>query len=65
MRPDLAKFDGYEFLSGEEIKGLNTKVVSVEDGLIQAIEQKCDKVSGDINSLVPLYVRKSQAEEGR
>ena len=65
MRADLSRFDGYQFLSFEEIKDLNVKVVSAADGLQRAIELKHDKVSSDINSLVPLYVRKSQAEEGR
>ena len=65
MRSELNNFGGYEFVSSEEIQGLNAKIVSVADGLINAIELKTAEVTGDINSLVPLYVRKSQAEEGR
>ena len=65
MRSELNNLGGYEFVSSEEIQGLNSKIVSVADGLINAIELKTAEVTGDINSLVPLYVRKSQAEEGR
>ena len=65
MREKLSDFKDYLFVSGEEIGGLSTKVVSVADGLIRAIELKQAEITDDINSLVPLYVRKSQAEEGR
>lgn len=65
MRSELSNFGGYEFVSSEEIQGINTKIVSVSDGLINAIGLKTAEVTYDINSLVPLYVRKSQAEEGR
>lgn len=34
-------------------------------GLINAVEAKTAEVTRDINSLTPLYVRKSQAEENR
>lgn len=61
----LAEFKDYLFVSGEEIKGVNTQIVSVKEGLKRAIEKKSGELSNDINSLVPLYVRKSQAEEGR
>ena len=61
----LSEFKDYIFLSGEKIQGLETAVVSVKDGLKKAIEKKAGEVSRDINSLIPLYVRKSQAEEGR
>ena len=55
----------YEFLSFEEIVGLETKVVSSLDGLILAVQEKKGEVSFNLESLSPLYVRKSQAEEGR
>ena len=61
----LADYKDFLFLSGEEIKGVKTAVVSVAEGLKRAIEKKRGEISDDINSLVPLYVRKSQAEEGR
>lgn len=61
----LADFRDYTFVSGEEISGLETKVVSVSEGFKKAIEKNSAAISRDINSLSPLYVRKSQAEEGR
>ncbi len=57
--------DGYKLLSFGEIDGLSVKVVSVAEGLVKAIEEKLNDINADINSLEPLYVRKSQAEEGR
>ncbi len=66
---DRATLDGladeYKFLSGEQIKGLDTEVVSVAEGLKKAVEKKSSEVSSDLESLNPLYIRKSQAEEGR
>lgn len=44
---------------------VSVSVVSVFEGLKRAIELKSDQVSGDLETLSPLYVRKSQAEEGR
>ncbi len=61
----LAEYKDYLFVSDEEIKGLTTQIVSVKEGFKRAIEKKAGEISSDINSLVPLYVRKSQAEEGR
>lgn len=55
----------YTLVADSEIKGINVQTVSVLDGLIKAIEDKKDLVTHDLESLVPLYVRKSQAEEGR
>lgn len=65
LRERLSEFKDFVFVSGEEIVDLKTEVVSVADGFIQAIEKNVGEVTDDINSLVPLYVRKSQAEEGR
>ncbi len=47
------------------IDRLPVQVVSVASGLVLAIEKNLDKVTSDLESLTPLYVRKSQAEEGR
>lgn len=60
---DMAK--GYKLYSFEKIEGLKTKVVSQEKGLICAVEQNTDKASFDLEKVLPLYIRKSQAEEGR
>lgn len=59
----LAK--GFKVVSDQKIKGIRCKAVSVAEGLICAIEQKQSEVTFDLESLIPLYVRKSQAEEGR
>ncbi len=58
----LTEFKGLSFC---EINGFSIEVVDLSDGLIKAIESNLDKVSSDLESLTPLYVRKSQAEEGR
>lgn len=55
----------YVFVSGEKIEGIDTKVVSVVEGLKTATLKKADEVTFDLENLSPLYVRKSQAEEGR
>jgi hypothetical protein len=39
--------------------------VPLDLGLEKAIESNLDKIEFDISLLTPLYVRKSQAEEGR
>ncbi len=55
----------YELYSSALISGVNTKVVSPVEGFINAIEIKKHFASKDLDLIVPLYVRKSQAEEGR
>ena len=66
LKEDLLSLNAeYEFLAFEEIEGLNVTVVSVAEGLVKAIESNLDKVSSNLDDLAPLYVRKSQAEEGR
>ena len=49
----------------EEIEGLNIKKVDIAEGLQKAISQNLGNITFDLESLSPLYVRKSQAEEGR
>ena len=66
MREDLEKIIGeYTPVAISEISGFDIKKVSVKEGLVKAIELKKGEVSFDLETLVPLYVRKSQAEEGR
>lgn len=62
---DLKNYSDYEFLAaeGSGIKGV--KEVSVLTGLIAAIEDKKDLATFDLKEIVPLYVKKSQAEEER
>ena len=55
----------YEGVSFEQIEGLDVKMVDISQGLENAIKQNLDKITNDLESLTPLYVRKSQAEEGR
>jgi tRNA threonylcarbamoyl adenosine modification protein YeaZ len=55
----------YTLVSGAPINGLDTKVVSVTDGLIKAVESKADEKTLNLDQVVPLYIRKSQAEENR
>jgi len=55
----------YKVVSSTYIDGISHEIASVKDGLIKAIEKNSDKISCDLETLVPLYVRKSQAEEGR
>ena len=65
LKDELSEFNGFSFVSGEKIAGVDTEVVSCVKGFIRAIECKSAEITADINSLTPLYVRKSQAEEGR
>jgi hypothetical protein len=37
----------------------------VKDGFVKAIEVNLDKITSDLSAIDPVYVRKSQAEEGR
>lgn len=60
---ELAK--EFELLSGEAVSGFDTQAVDVCEGLVSAIADKKVFASENVNELVPLYVRKSQAEEGR
>ncbi len=57
--------DEYKLVASEDILGLEVTVVSLTEGLINAVEHKAELASEDVNSLQPLYCRKSQAEEGR
>ncbi len=59
------KGDYKKIVAISEIDGLDISVVSVENGLKLAVLKKADKISFDLESLVPLYCRKSQAEERR
>ena len=60
---ELAK--EYKIVAIAPIDGFDVEVVSVVDGFVKAIEGKLDLVTSNIEALTPLYVRKSQAEEGR
>ena len=55
----------YTVVSLDDIQDLTVQKVDILQGLQIAIRENLDKVTSDIESLNPLYVRKSQAEEGR
>lgn len=55
----------YILVSADKLENIEAKKVSVLEGLIEAIDKKKGQVTFDLQTLVPLYVRKSQAEEGR
>ena len=57
--------DGYQVVSSNKIENLESATVSVLDGLINAVNSKFNQVVTDLDLISPLYVRKSQAEEGR
>ena len=65
LKDELIEYKDFTFVSSECLAGVETEVVSCVKGFIRAIESKSAEITSDINSLTPLYVRKSQAEEGR
>ena len=61
----LTLLEEYVGVCATAIDGVEVKIVSTCQGLINAIEEKQSEISKDPEMLNPLYVRKSQAEEGR
>ena len=61
----LELLNEYKGVSSTAIKDMETELVSVETGLINAVNAKQEYITDDLESLIPLYCRKSQAEEGR
>ena len=59
----IDKYD--KVVSSTLIDGVSSLIVPLDLGLEKAIESNLDKIEFDISLLTPLYVRKSQAEEGR
>ncbi len=56
-----------KFISGEELRGLGLEIITADKvdlfkGLVLAVENNLSNI-GDRESLVPLYCKKSQAEE--
>ena len=61
---ELKELSGeYEIISDCEIEGVPHIVADVKDGFIKAVEAKLGYASENVETLVPLYVKKSQAEE--
>ena len=54
----------YAVLSSAPIEGHDCEVVDVFNGFLKAIEENADLITEGRESIVPLYVKKSQAEEG-
>ena len=65
MREQVEELSDYHFVAIAPVENMQVEVVCVAEGLVKAIESKLDCINQDVDSLVPLYVRKSQAEEGR
>ena len=62
----LGEYSGeYVFAASSEIEGVRTENVSLAEGFRAAVESKLGLATEDVESLYPLYIRKSQAEEGR
>lgn len=55
----------YLAVAASPIDGVNAEIVCVDEGLVCAVAAKRGEATFDYESLSPLYVRKSQAEEGR
>lgn len=65
MKEELLKIkEGRVCLSYEIVDGIGAEVVSQKSGLIKAIKAKYNMIC-NAEDLTPLYIRKSQAEEGR
>ncbi len=55
----------YTLLSFQNIAGVNSRIVPIDEGLIKAVRALKENATFDYDKIFPLYVRKSQAEEGR
>ncbi len=55
----------YAFISSSKIDGVEAEEVDLAGGFYKAVEAKLGEATEDLESLIPLYIRKSQAEEGR
>ena len=55
----------YEVLSSTDIENVTTKNANLLLGLVNAVQNKVGEFTLNLDALNPLYVRKSQAEEGR
>ena len=59
----IGKFN-YKVISFEQLT-LPHEIVDIKNGMITAIENKKDLATFEMDQITPLYLRKSQAEEGR
>ena len=56
-------YGGFLIVSDVEIDGVDCVVGNIADGFVKAVEAKLSTASYNRESVVPLYVKKSQAEE--
>ncbi len=59
----LEMCNGYLIVSDCAVEGLESVVADVQKGFISAVESRLSNATFDREQLVPLYVKKSQAEE--
>lgn len=55
--------DGYTLIADEDPDNLGAIVADMKVGFERAVEDNLDRATDDAETLVPLYVKKSQAEE--
>ena len=59
----IEKSDGFVLISDTAVEGVNTVIGDIANGFRLAVEDNLDKADFDEERLIPLYVKKSQAEE--
>lgn len=62
---ELEKYEDYMPIASSKIEGVEVEIVSLAEGFRVAVEENLALADEDIEKLYPLYIRKSQAEEGR
>lgn len=55
----------YIVLASKEIEGVETNIRSLKEGFIEAIKKNICKAVDDREQIVPMYIKRSQAEENR
>ena len=63
-KEEVLSLSDFEIVSDTEIDGINVKKADIAQGFVKAVEAKLGCASSDVETLIPLYVKKSQAEEG-
>ena len=56
-------YKDFLIISDTKIEGMETKVGDIGYGFIEAVENNLERATLDEETLIPLYVKKSQAEE--
>lgn len=66
LKEQLKKLsEEYTLIAESDIKDFDVQKVNKVQGFINAVKAKESEADGNLDNLVPLYCRKSQAEEGR